>query len=877
MEQTVPQGQEKSLLDEIVGHLKVAKGPDARGEYLAWCPFHPDGEGKPPHQPNLYVSERGFICHACGEKGSLRRLATKAGVTCQTGETTEQICYDYEDENHNLLYQVVRRPGKRFFQRRPDERGGWINDLKGVRRVLYRLAELRERPDEPVYVVEGEKDANRLRSIGLIATTNSGGAGKWHDDYSQILAGRDVIIIPDNDEPGRQHAEAVARSLAGKATSIRVLSLPGLGPKGDVSDFLSSGKTSKDLLAIAEATGHWSPGGSVVASGMSDDEPCEDTPPARNDKPPSVATVIVQIAEQEGLELFHDERGAAYVRLEIGTKRQILAVAGREFETYLGRLAWNRLGKVAGSEAIRSAKATLEGKAIYEGPTHELHCRVARVGEEIWIDLDGVRAVKVGPDNWEVVERPPILFRPNPHNRPLPEPVRGGDPLAILKFTKIEDEQVGLLLAVFLVACMYPDIPCPLLVVHGVQGASKSTLQRMLKRLIDPHEVELRGLPNDINEYVLIAWHNRCIAFDNLTSMPPWLSDAMCRTVTGSGLEKRKLYTDDTAMVYRFQRPLMLAGINLVAQSPDLLDRSIIVELSPIPPAQRRPEREMWEEFDVAAPRIFGGQLDVLAKVMQILPSIRLDSYPRMADFARVGVAAAIALGKTADDFLAAYERNVTRQSDASMESSVVAQALLELMERHGEEWSGTASDLLGALKRVADDLNIDTKYRFWPKHPNVLSRRLKELEPPLRAHGLVVVHTRTGNERRVTIRRVREHVVDGAASEADSLAERQAKVTECDAGKRDVVIQQQLDFTTFSTNSDDSDDILRLFRGVEDLPRDWAGWGTAVQYQFQQRLARLLNAGIPEGEARNAAREEIMALWERVVEIRLGMGHFPG
>jgi putative DNA primase/helicase len=163
--------------------------------------------------------------------------------------------YPYRDEQDNLLFEVVRFEPKDFRQRRPDGNGGWSWKLDGVRRVLYRLSELlRADPAEPVLIVEGEKDAERLRALGFVATTNAGGTGKWRREYGEYLCGRHVVVLPDNDQPGRTHAAKVARLLAGNATTIKVAELPGLPEKGDVSDWLAAGGTADELRRlIAEA------------------------------------------------------------------------------------------------------------------------------------------------------------------------------------------------------------------------------------------------------------------------------------------------------------------------------------------------------------------------------------------------------------------------------------------------------------------------------------------------------------------------------------------------------------------------------------------------------------------------------------------------
>ena len=168
--------------------------------------------------------------------------------------------YRYRDEAGRLLYEVVRFAPKDFRQRRPQEGGGWSWSVKGVRRVPYRLPELRAAdPAETVFIVEGEKDAERLAGLGLSATTNAGGAGKWQPEFAEHFRGRPVVVLPDNDEPGRNHAEHVARNLHGGAASVRVVALPGLPEKGDVSDWLDNGGNDRSLRELVETTPEWKP------------------------------------------------------------------------------------------------------------------------------------------------------------------------------------------------------------------------------------------------------------------------------------------------------------------------------------------------------------------------------------------------------------------------------------------------------------------------------------------------------------------------------------------------------------------------------------------------------------------------------------------
>jgi KaiC/GvpD/RAD55 family RecA-like ATPase len=169
--------------------------------------------------------------------------------------------YPYVDEAGALLFEVVRYEPKEFRQRRPDGAGGFAWNLQGVRPVPYHLPELIEAigSERTVFIVEGEKDVDRLRTLNVPATCNAGGAGKWKLDFVEHFVGADVVIVPDNDDPGREHAEKVARALQPVATRVRVLSLPNLPRKGDVSDWLQAGGTVEELHRLTDAAPDWRP------------------------------------------------------------------------------------------------------------------------------------------------------------------------------------------------------------------------------------------------------------------------------------------------------------------------------------------------------------------------------------------------------------------------------------------------------------------------------------------------------------------------------------------------------------------------------------------------------------------------------------------
>ncbi len=246
------------VLASVCVRLDRVKGPDHRGWYEACCPYHEERD------PSFGFTATGFKCQACGRNGSIRELAARLGVELTRDARLDDrivAAYDYPDEKGALVFQSVRLCNpKDFRQRRPDGAGGWIWNLTGVQLVSYRLPEVLSTPmEQALFVVEGEKDADRLWVEGVPATTNPMGAGKWRNEYSAYLRGRHVVIIPDNDEAGRRHAEQVAKSLHHVAADLRILDLPNLPEKGDVSDFFDAGGTAERLLDLAAECAKFEP------------------------------------------------------------------------------------------------------------------------------------------------------------------------------------------------------------------------------------------------------------------------------------------------------------------------------------------------------------------------------------------------------------------------------------------------------------------------------------------------------------------------------------------------------------------------------------------------------------------------------------------
>jgi hypothetical protein len=249
---------------------------------------------------------------------------------------------------------------------------------------------------------------------------------------------------------------------------------------------------------------------------------------------------------------------------------------------------------------------------------------------------------------------------------------------------------------------------------------------------------------------MIAANNGYLLAFDNLSNLPAWLSDALCRLTSGGSFAVRQLYTDDDEVLFQAARPLLVNGIEDVISRADLADRGIFLPLGPIDEQHRRSEAELWREFEIARPRILGALLDAAVHGLQTLPSVRLTTLPRMADFALWATACGRALW-AAGTFAHVYNANRKAAVESIIEADPVAICIRKLMAERGN-WAGTASDLLRAATDLADD-NISKKSAGWPRNPGALAGRLRRAQTFLRMLGIEIAFSREGRAGTRTIR----------------------------------------------------------------------------------------------------------------------------
>ena len=408
----------------------------------------------------------------------------------------------------------------------------------------------------------------------------------------------------------------------------------------------------------------------------------------------------------------------------------------------------------ASDQAMREALNGLDAQA-FMAEARQTDVRLLETPDGIMLDLGNPAwsVVRITAAGWQVEPSADIGLMRASGMMPLPMP-RKPRKVALADLRRLlnvaTDTDFRLAVA-WLLTALYPSGPYPVLAVDGEQGSGKSTTCKMLRRLVDPNTADLRRPPRDERDVLVSAKSSRVVAFDNMSTMTGEMADILCRLATGAGLGERRLYTNDEEYITSVMRPVLLNGIPSLLARGDLADRSIAITLPPIPDANRKPEADVWADFDAAAPDILGLLLDGLVTALRRLPALKLTRLPRMADFARLACAAAPAFGWTADDMLDALEVNRAASVAGVIEADPVAEAVQRFIDEK-KRWEGTASDLLMQLgMEVAEDTKRE---RSWPRRPIQLSMALKRAAPALRRIGITIETARSAGtgQRRISI-----------------------------------------------------------------------------------------------------------------------------
>lgn len=458
----------------------------------------------------------------------------------------------------------------------------------------------------------------------------------------------------------------------------------------------------------------------------------------------SCAQKLIQLADNNISELFKNQFGAAFGSININSHCEIIPLESSKFKRFLSRLYYNECKDVAYTDALNNSIQILCSRAQFDGPSYDLHLRVAQSNNKnkiFYYDLtnDKYEIVEISKDAWHIIPNNKEIIFTRYNQRPQLYPDTDYDNNIFdqfMKITNVKDYKSNLLLRVYIVSLLIPDIPHPILYLHGEKGAAKTTIMKLIKMLVDPSKPELLTINKNQPEFVQQLSHYHVAYYDNVKSVPFWLSDEACKAVTGVGNTKRKLYSDDDDIVYEYKRCLGINGINIALTEPDALDRTILIEVERIRKEDRQLESVIDAKFQELRPKLLAYIFDILVKTLQIKDSIKLEDLPRMADFALWGETISRAMGYKPLEFINAYYENIGRQNIEAIESNPLGQAVVKLSEELEEnkksEWYSSATECLEKLNEIADKNKINTNSKSWPKGSNSLTRALNKIRSNL-------------------------------------------------------------------------------------------------------------------------------------------------
>lgn len=655
----------------------------------------------------------------------------------------------YRDNTGQRLYVICRFDlpdgSKEFlpltYCEHPDGRREWRWKGLPKPRPLYGLNLLAERTTAPVIVCEGEKsaDAAGKRFPDHVTTTSPNGAKSAGKADWSPLAGRRVVIWPDHDDEGRAYAADVARlAIAAGAESVVVVTVPDAFPeKWDLADTLPEGWTEGGLRTL------------LMEAAPVQTPPTPSNPAGTDDDSGSQASQLITFITSRA-DLFHDENKDVYARDR--QSNEVRRIDSRSFKDWCLSAFFGDKGKAIRDQSFREALSTISGLGRFGGECLSAHIRCAEKGGTYFLDLaepGNSRAIAIGPGAWSLVDNPPVMFTRPDAMRPLPVPVRGGDLSGLWALVNVP-QCCRLLVLAWLIDSLRPETPFPLLEIVGEQGSAKSTTQALLRRLIDPNACDLRGAPKTVEDIFVGAGANWLVSYENISHLSPAMQDALCILSTGGGYAKRKLYSDADESVIQVKRPVAINGIACAVTAQDLIDRAVTVEAPTI--IDRAESGDIHARFNLEWPRLLGALLDLMAGALARLPSIHLapKDRPRLAEFARLGMAVAEELGQTGDAFLAQFKAGRNEAILRTIDASPVAAAVIAYLEANPHGITDSASEIMKRMEAFKP-----ARAENWPWSPKGFADAMRRAAPALRQIGVVCRSLpKTGGNIRWEVRR---------------------------------------------------------------------------------------------------------------------------
>ncbi|MFH2000222.1 MAG: bifunctional DNA primase/polymerase [Planctomycetota bacterium] len=468
------------------------------------------------------------------------------------------------------------------------------------------------------------------------------------------------------------------------------------------------------------------------------------------------------------ISFYRDAKRDGFVRIKNGDASKLISSESKELNDLYRDLSFEMTGKPLTENKVKEAMSQLSAHARRVGELIEPRLRVAREGDACYYDLanEAGECVKINATGWQIVTNPGLPLITSRVMSEQIHPVEGGDVNDLFRFINVKDADDRLLFIAALTACFIYDFPHPVLIIHGPKGSAKTSAMRLIKALVDPSAVTSVHLTKDPRDLAVNFNSSWVVPFDNVSNIEPEVSDALSKVVTGDSFSIRGLYTDKELNVMTFQRCLIINGINNPVKKPDLLDRSILIEIDRIPDNARMTEAKLKEELHGLLPKILGSLFDLTSRALAALPTVPRDNLARLADFDIWGRSVSTALLGTPEPFKRAYGKNINRQSNEAMQQSPFAEMFIEFLkdtcaaysqdsDANEEQFEVTPTELFNLFRRFVNNKNKSGLFNEnkIPKSVGVFSRKINEFLSDFLNLGFRITNRNTGAKRLITIK----------------------------------------------------------------------------------------------------------------------------
>lgn len=462
------------------------------------------------------------------------------------------------------------------------------------------------------------------------------------------------------------------------------------------------------------------------------------------------AKKAIEILENSG-KLVFDQNGDTYFVCKHQSSQKVMPLQGSEFRSWVQWSYYKVYEGVITSGALSGVIDILTLKANESWEKQIVDIRILKNWEAILYDLNDAdkSCVRIDASWWSLIQENPWYFKRIKNTCEQVVPLAWWNIQNIWKYINIKDENTRLLVLCTIVSIFVPEIQHPILMVHGEKWSAKSTFLRILKQIVDPSTKELIGLPWDAAGLIHTFLNDYILMYDNISGISSDTSDILCRAVSGGSVSKRKLLTDSEDIIYRFKKCMCFNGINLEANQPDLLQRSVIIELEPINPDTRMVESTLWRNFTNELPHLLGCIFDILSKAMVVYATMNEDDYAfqRLADYNKWWEAICQSLGYPKGEFSDILTNNMGKHDEVAVNSNVCASTLMEFMRDRGE-WTGIASTLREELFSIASRNGV---WKYMPSTPQWLMNSLNKYRENLKNMG-ITFDSKASWSRNVTI-----------------------------------------------------------------------------------------------------------------------------